>query len=101
MLLGQPLFALVFGEEWRQAGQIASIVVLLAASRLVTTPSTAAVPVLALQRAHFFVDGLRLVGTTIAVVVGASFGSLFMALIGVVLIGIIADLVVTVLVLRA
>lgn len=99
-VFGQSLFAFMFGEEWRQAGDIASIMVVLAASRLVTTPSTASTPVLGLQRPHFLIDSLRLGGTVVAVAVGASFGSLTIALIGIVMVSVLADLTVTALVLR-
>lgn len=60
--VGQPLFALVLGEQWKQAGLLAQAMTPWMVAALVCRPAVGAIPALGLQRAYLVSDA----GTTLA-----------------------------------
>jgi O-antigen/teichoic acid export membrane protein len=81
IILGPSIFELVFGQSWAAAGEYARWLALWVYFSLLNVPSVIAIPVLGLQRIHFYFEiistlsragclywGLMLFGTDIAVV---------------------------------
>jgi lipopolysaccharide exporter len=95
MILGQDVFAMVFGEDWREAGLYAQILVAYSAIQMITTPSVASVAVLGLQRMQLFIEIPRLVFTFAALMIGSSVGSPVIGIGGYVLINIAATVALT------
>ena len=61
ILFASPLFAIAFGEEWREAGRFAQWLAINAFSLFVTRPSAMLVPIFELQK---FALWIGIVGTT-------------------------------------
>lgn len=54
--LGEPVFALVFGENWAPAGRYASILALVLMSQFVTSPVVRVFSVLGMERMFLFIN---------------------------------------------
>lgn len=76
VVAGPELFALVFGESWRAAGEFARVLVVVHALQLVTSPVSQVLPLLERQATQLGWDVGRTLlvtgGLLVAVVAGAS-----------------------------
>lgn len=80
VLAGEPLFALVFGERWREAGMLAAAMVPLLLAMAASSPTSGAIVVLGLQRWAPVFGVAMLVCRPAAFWIGAHFGSLLLAI---------------------
>lgn len=76
MLFGPEIFALLFGDRWRTAGQIAALLSPLLLIRFISSPTSTVYLKLGLQRAQWFFCLAALVYRTFAYGVGAFGASL-------------------------
>jgi O-antigen/teichoic acid export membrane protein len=80
MLAGEPLFALVFGDRWREAGVLAAAMAPLLLAMATSSPTSGAIVVLGLQRWAPVFGVAMLVYRPTAFWVGAHFDSLILAI---------------------
>lgn len=73
-LTGEALFALVFGEEWRPAGQYASILSLYLAFQFISSPFLQLFNVLRRQEVYLQIYLQRALGVSAVFAIGAIFG---------------------------
>jgi O-antigen/teichoic acid export membrane protein len=78
--LGPALFALVFGEEWRKAGEYARWMALPWAIECATAPASALATVLRLQRALLTTEVVGLVARAVALLAGLQWGDPLVAI---------------------
>lgn len=69
-LAAPPLFQWVFGAQWRTAGEMASILAVLALAQLIVSPLSRAVAVYDGQHLKLFYDAISLVGMGAVLFVG-------------------------------
>lgn len=79
VLAGPELFAFVFGQEWRQAGVFAQWMAPWCYLILVTSPLSTLFSVLGRQRAEMVFQGWLLTSRTAALLLGAYYGDLLVA----------------------
>lgn len=75
MLFGPPLFALIFGEPWREAGLYAAILSPLFLSRFVAAPLSYVLLIAGRQGVNLAWQTLLLAATVSSFIVGAGMGS--------------------------
>lgn len=75
LAFGPALFALVFGNEWRQSGEFARALALALAGQMVGAPLSQTLIVLEKQRLQLWWDAGRVLATTAAVGVAAALGA--------------------------
>src|SRR5699024_9372101 len=69
-LFGPELFAFVFGDEWKTAGEYARWISLFSYSTLINRPSVRSMPVLSAQGFHLVFTILRMIMRSIALFIG-------------------------------
>jgi len=70
ILFGPELFAFVFGDEWKTAGEYARWISLFSYSTLINRPSVRSMPVLSAQGFHLVFTILRMIMRSIALFIG-------------------------------
>ena len=71
MLFAPPLFAWVFGPEWREAGEFTRLLVPWLALKFATSPATVLFPILGRQRLLFWYENVGFVLRVAALLAGA------------------------------
>ncbi len=74
VFLGPPLFAFVFGPEWRGAGVYAQVMALMTVAQMAVTPISSALVLMGYQRAQLVWDVTRGVLTSAAIVLPHTLG---------------------------
>jgi O-antigen/teichoic acid export membrane protein len=80
LAFGEPLFAWVFGAEWRSAGALAAVLAPMLCAMLVSSPTSGALIVLGLQKWSLVFGVAMLAYRPLALWVGAQQGSLALGL---------------------
>lgn len=75
-LLGQPVFALIFGAKWALSGAVAPWLLLASAMSAFAVPFVAAVPLVNRQSAYMVVEVIALIGKGLSLTWGGHYGFL-------------------------
>ena len=70
LLFGPDLYSLIFGESWRQAGEIGSLLAIMIFFQGISSPTSQTVLLAGLQKIDLIWQGLRLVASIVSLYIG-------------------------------